>query len=137
MHPLTICTIAGFGLLPPWAVMAGEQYSPNVYRDYPDRVYWGDTHLHSNQSLDAYGVGNRTLSPDDAYRFAKGGTVTAQSGQAVRLLRPLDFLVIADHAENLGVMPRLEAGDSRLLSKEAGSAGSSYCRNIRFRWRKF
>ena len=120
MHPLTICAIAGFGLLPTWAVMAGEPYSPHVDQDYPDRVYWGDTHLHSNQSLDAYGVGNRTLGPDDAYRFAKGDTVTAQSGQAVRLSRPLDFLVVADHAENLGVMPRLEARDSRLLNTEAG-----------------
>ena len=120
MRSLTTCALAVFGLSAPWALLAGEPYSPHVDQDYPDGVYWGDTHLHSNQSLDAYGVGNRTLGPDDAYRFAKGDTVTAQSGQAVRLSRPLDFLVVADHAENLGVMPRLEARDSRLLNTEAG-----------------
>ena len=120
MSPLTCFAFAGLGMSLPCLVAAGEPYSPYVDRGYPANVYWGDTHLHSNQSLDANGVGNRSLSPDDAYRFAKGNTVIAQSGQAVRLSRPLDFLVVADHAENLGVLPRLEAGDSRLLSTEAG-----------------
>ena len=88
----------------------GETYSPRVDETYPTRVYWGDTHLHSGLSHDAFILGAR-LMPDDAYRFARGETIRASSGEEVRLQRPLDFLMVSDHAENLGVLPRLAAGD--------------------------
>ncbi|MDC1512722.1 DUF3604 domain-containing protein [Porticoccaceae bacterium] len=89
-------------------------------RVYPETVYWGDTHLHTNLSLDANGFGNKNLTPDDAYRFAKGETISSSTGRPVRLERPLDFLVVADHSENIGVMSYLEIGDSRLLETEVG-----------------
>jgi len=98
---------------------AEETYSPYVDQSYPTNVYWGDTHLHTALSFDAYAQGSR-VSADDAYRFAKGETVTADSGEEVRLQRPLDFLVVADHAESLGVSWRLAAGDELLLSTEKG-----------------
>ncbi len=101
-------------------VTAEDSYSPYADKIYPANVYWGDTHLHTNMSLDANGMGNKLLSPEDAYRFARGEAVTAHNGMPVRLHRPLDFLVVADHAENLGVMPRLEAGDPALLRTETG-----------------
>src|SRR6516164_9459209 len=66
-------------------------YSPYAGHNFPERVYWGDTHLHTSFSMDAGAFGCR-LSPEDAYRFAKGQEVTASSGQPVRLPRPLDFL---------------------------------------------
>jgi hypothetical protein len=66
-------------------------YSPYADRHFPERVYWGDTHLHTSFSMDAGAFGCR-LVPSDAYRFAKGQEVTASSGQRVRLARPLDFL---------------------------------------------
>ena len=97
-----------------------NSYSLSYSRVNITNVYWGDTHLHTNLSVDANGIGNKSLTPDDAYRFAKGEAVRAHNGMKAKLSRPLDFLVIADHALNVGVMPRLAAGDPRLLKTEIG-----------------
>jgi len=72
-----------------------------VLTPYPERVYWGDTHLHTANSPDAFAFGNR-LPPEDALRFARGEEVTSSTGQKARLARPLDFLVVTDHAEAMG-----------------------------------
>ena len=96
-----------------------ESYSPHAGNPYPTNVYWGDTHVHTSLSSDAYIFGVR-LTADDAYRFAKGETVTATSGEAIRLHRPLDFLMVSDHAENMGVIARIDAGDKKLLATEVG-----------------
>ena len=101
-------------------VYAENSYSPYVDQDYPTNVYWGDTHLHTNLSVDANGMGNKALTPDDAYRFAKGEAVTAHNGMKVRLHKPLDFLVIADHAVNMGVMQGARIGDPVLMKTEVG-----------------
>ncbi len=74
--------------------------------EYPDRVYWGDTHLHTDNSVDAFGFGVR-IGPEEALRFARGETVKATTGADARLARPLDFLVIADHSDALGATKRL------------------------------
>lgn len=66
-------------------------------------LYWGATHVHSSYSLDANVFNNFTLGPDVAYRFAKGEEVVTDSGGRARLDRPLDFLVVADHANYMGV----------------------------------
>jgi Protein of unknown function (DUF3604) len=97
------------------------QYSPYPEKSFPNRVYFGDTHLHTSYSADAGMVGC-TLGPDEAYRFAKGETVTSSSGQKARLARPLDFLVVADHAENLGLAPLLAAKDPTLMATDFGKA---------------
>ena len=102
------------------SVYAENSYSPYVDQDYPSNVYWGDTHLHTNLSVDANGMGNKALTPDDAYRFAKGEAVTAHNGMKVRLHKPLDFLVIADHAVNMGVMRGARTGDPVLMKTEVG-----------------
>lgn len=99
---------------------APTSYSPDAAGDLPNQVFWGDTHLHTNMSVDAYGFGNRRLSPEHAYRVAKGEAIITHSGMKVRLSRPLDFLVVADHSENLGVLPRIEAGDPLILKTEIG-----------------
>jgi len=96
-----------------------KSYSPFVERKYPASVFWGDTHLHSFLSGDAYSMGNR-ISPDEAYRFAKGETITATGGDKVRLRKALDFMMVADHAENLGVLPALVAGNRKLLATKQG-----------------
>ncbi len=103
--------------LPAAGASTGETYSPHVDNPYPTNVYWGDTHVHTALSGDAFAMGAR-LTPDDAYRFAKGETVRANGGEEVRLRRPLDFLMVADHAENLGVLPRLAAGDGSVPETE-------------------
>ncbi len=61
-------------------------------------LYWGDTHVHTSYSFDAYRLGNVTVDPETAYRFAKGlPVVHPATGNRVRLERPIDFLVVADH----------------------------------------
>ncbi len=77
-------------------------YSPYVDRTGMERVYWGDTHLHTQYSTDAGMIGT-TLTPDQAYRFAMGEEVTSSTGVKARISRPLDFLVVSDHAESLGL----------------------------------
>jgi hypothetical protein len=94
-------------------------YSPYADRHFPERVYWGDTHLHTSFSMDAGAFGCR-LVPRDAYLFAKGREVTASSGQRVRLARPLDFLVVADHSDGFGLFPMLLNGDPSVLGDPQG-----------------
>ena len=95
------------------------KYSPFVGVDYPNQVFFGDTHCHTSFSTDAGMLGNK-LGPDDAYLFAKGEAVISSNGVRARLQRPLDFLVVADHAENLGLAPLIEDSDPRLLENEWG-----------------
>ena len=90
-------------------------YSPYAGRTYPTRVLWGDTHLHTANSFDAALFGN-TLGPEEAYRFARGEEVVSSTGQRVKLSRPLDFLVVADHAEALGAGAELKKGNPFLLT---------------------
>ena len=94
-------------------------YSPFVDQHYPQRVFWGDTHLHTANSPDAGLVGNK-LGPDMAYRFARGEEVTASGGLRVKLIRPLDFLVVSDHSEYMGLAPMLVTGDPVLLADPTG-----------------
>jgi hypothetical protein len=96
-------------------------YSPYPEITFPNRVYFGDTHMHTSYSADAGMVGN-TLGPDEAYRFAKGEVVKSSTGINARLARPLDFLVVADHAENIGLAPLLMAKDPALLATDFGKA---------------
>ena len=93
----------------------GKTYSPYAERTFPSQVFWGDTHLHTSLSFDAGAFGNR-LGPRDAYHFARGDEVTSSTGLKVKLSRPLDFLVVADHSDNMGFFPDLVAGDRQLLS---------------------
>jgi len=97
----------------------GKAYSPYAGRNFPSRMYWGDTHLHTDISFDAGAFGNR-LGLDEAYRFARGEQVTASSGQLAKLSRPLDFLVIADHSDNMGFFPDLLAGKPHIMQEPKG-----------------
>ena len=90
-------------------------YSPYAGREYPTQVFFGDTHHHSANSGDAFMNGDR-LSPDEAYRFARGEEVVSSTGIAVQLARPLDFLVISDHAEGLGVMYEVYNGNPVMMA---------------------
>ncbi len=95
-----------------------KQYSPYAGREFPTRVLWGDTHLHTMVSVDA-GTMNR-LGQEDAFRFARGEEVTTTHGLRAKLSRPLDFLVISDHAEMYGLMPQLLKGDPEIVSTDPG-----------------
>jgi Protein of unknown function (DUF3604) len=124
--------MAGTLLSPAWAqdvgapakehleqVMPKPGYSPYANRDFPTRPFFGDTHLHTSFSMDAGAFGAR-LPPRDAYRFARGEQVTSNTGQPVKLSRPLDFLVVTDHSDNMGFFPDLFAGKPELLADPTG-----------------
>ncbi len=104
---------------PPPAEAAEVAKSPPPAPDYPTHVYFGDTHLHTAMSLDA-GVAGARLMPADAYRFAKGEEVTGASGQKAKLSRPLDFLVVTDHSDQMGSVTDLIAGKPEILANPHG-----------------
>ena len=82
------------------AAAAAEDSTPERMQ-----VYFGDTHLHTSYSFDAFLNNNHSADPDTAYRWAKGQPVIHPYNRArVQIETPLDFLVVSDHAEMLGVM---------------------------------
>jgi hypothetical protein len=95
-------------------VFKAPGYSPYAGRNFPTRVLWGDTHLHTNLSLDARAFGV-ILGPEEAYRFARGEEVTASHGERVKLSRPLDWLVVTDHSDAMGAMKEIVAGNPTLM----------------------
>jgi hypothetical protein len=101
------------------AFPAQKHFSPYAGRNFPTHVYWGETHLHTGMSMDAGAFGAR-LTPFDAYRFARGEEVTTSTGLRAKLGRPLDFLMVADHSDNMGFFPRLNAGEPSMLADPTG-----------------
>lgn len=98
---------------------AAPNYSPYANRNYATQVYWGDQHQHTSFSPDAGLVGDR-LSPDDAFRFARGEQLRSSSGQLVQLERPYDWLVVADHATFYGLPQAFQEMDPDILKTESG-----------------
>jgi len=84
-------------------------------------LFWGDTHLHTSHSTDAYASTNQLADPDVAYRYAKGQPVLHPTlGNRVIIPRPLDFLVVADHSDYLGLQVYLQKDDPRLTGAANG-----------------
>ncbi|ERL46538.1 Protein-export protein SecB [Candidatus Micropelagos thuwalensis] len=94
--------------------------------DYEKVLLWGDLHVHSNFSFDAYSFGNTALGPDKAYEFAKGLPVKAPNGELAQLSTPLDFLLVSDHAEYLGLFLGLERDDPKLKNSALGQRWLNY-----------
>jgi len=97
----------------------GKAYSPYAQRSFPSRVYWGETHLHTGLSLDAGLFGN-ILGPEDAYRFARGEEIKSSTGLPVKLSRPLDFLVVADHSDMMGLATDIQSGAPNIMAVPKG-----------------
>jgi hypothetical protein len=97
----------------------GRTYSPYPEQTFPNRVLFGDTHLHTSYSTDAGMVG-QTVGPEDAFRFARGEEVKSTTGLRAKLRRPLDFLVLSDHAENLGLAPLIRESNPAVLKDPLG-----------------
>lgn len=125
---LCICLLMGIILIPSSSALALSSLTPGEYDlteqqssvdcssdpngkcdasnvERSQQVLWGDTHLHTIYSLDAGGAATR-LGPAAAYEFAQGNKIITDAGQPVKLSRPLDFLVITDHSEGLGLFPQ-------------------------------
>jgi hypothetical protein len=96
-----------------------KPYSPYVDQHFPQRVLWGDAHHHTSYSVDSGLIGNNN-DPEVSFRFARGEEVTSNSGQRVKLIRPLDFLVVTDHAEYLGIAKLLNEANPALLATDVG-----------------
>jgi hypothetical protein len=90
-------------------------YSPYAGRNYPSHVFWGDQHVHTAWSADA-GMSGATLTPRDALRFARGEEVMSNTGQPVRLSRPLDWIAVTDHSDGAGIITELKAGNPELMA---------------------
>jgi hypothetical protein len=97
----------------------GKAYSPYAQRSFPSQVYWGETHLHTGLSLDAGLFGN-TTGHETAYRLARGEEVVSSSGQPLKLSRPLDWLVITDHSDMMGIATDIQRGASNILANPKG-----------------
>jgi hypothetical protein len=97
----------------------GKSYSPYAGRQTAMMPLWGDSHLHTDISMDAGAFGNR-LGLDEAYRFARGEEVVTSTGIRARLSRPLDWIVIADHSDNMGFFPDMFAGKPHILNDPTG-----------------
>lgn len=100
-------------------LQAAKIYSPQAASEYPTKLLFGDLHLHTSYSSDAGMIGAR-LGPDAAYRFARGEKLVSNFGLPVQIARPLDFLAVTDHAENLGLAPMVVRSDPELLKSPWG-----------------
>ena len=127
---LTLCLIVttpalafDMGTLSPDAMVKslypGKGYSPYAQRSFPSNVYWGETHLHTGLSLDAGLFGN-ILTHEDAYRFARGEEITSSTGVKAKLGRPLDWLVITDHSDMMGIATDIQEGAPNILEDPKG-----------------
>ncbi len=121
-----VMLLAGIFGLYSGGLSAGDDnvYSPPV-RENITHLYWGDTHLHTTISADAYSLGTR-LTPEQSYRYAQGETVKVDNGMEVKLDRPLDFLAISDHAEYMGVFSLLAEGSQSIDNWPMGKRWARY-----------
>jgi len=129
-HDLAVCLIAtacfATGAAVAQEIVVTEEdfadqrvYSPYAGRAYADQVFFGDTHFHTELSFDAGLIGT-SLDVHDGYRMARGETVISNTGQPVQLIRPLDFLVITDHSEMIGLASAISESSPLLLADPWG-----------------
>ena len=97
----------------------GKTFSPYAQRSFPSNVYWGETHLHTGLSLDAGLFGN-ILGHEDGYRFARGEEIKSSTGLPAKLSRPLDWIVIADHSDMMGIALDIQQGAPNILADPKG-----------------
>ena len=109
--------------------------APPAVAAQPDRVYWGDEHVHTGWSADA-GLAGATLTPEDAVHFARGDAVKSNTGQTAQLHRPLDWVAVTDHSDGMGTINEVQAGNPDFLAdptakrwyammKQGGDAGAA------------
>ncbi|WP_096086190.1 DUF3604 domain-containing protein [Agaribacterium haliotis] len=110
--------LVGFMLAAPLSFAEEKTFSPYVSK-HATNVYWGDSHLHTGLSLDAGLFGN-TLGPDDAYALARGKQVVSSRGLPVKLSRPLDWLIVTDHTDLMGIATDIQSGAPNVVAVPKG-----------------
>ncbi len=90
-------------------------YSPYAGRNFPTRPLWGEMHLHTSWSGDAVAGGTR-IGPDEALQYAKGAQITSSTGVDVKLSRPYDYMMVADHSDALNIFNGILEGDPTLMT---------------------
>jgi hypothetical protein len=118
----TVAVAQDIGTLDPELIAElypGKTFSPYAQRSFPSRVYWGETHLHTGLSLDAGLFGN-ILDHADAYRFARGEEVKSSTGLRAKLSRPLDWIVITDHSDMMGIATDIQNGAPNIMANPKG-----------------
>jgi len=107
--------------------------------DNPENVFFGDLHVHTKYSNDAFAFMTER-SPNDAYRFAKGEAIEHFAGSTIRLETPLDFLAVTDHAEQLGLLASFLDPEHPYSDKDVVQMARSKDQSTRFQafyeWRK-
>lgn len=101
------------------SIYPGKAYSPYAKRSFPSNLYWGETHLHTGLSLDAGLFGN-TTGPETAYRLARGEEIMTSTNQPLKLSRPLDFLVVTDHSDLMGIATDIQNGAPNIMANPKG-----------------
>jgi opacity protein-like surface antigen len=92
-------TAASAPAAPASTPVAAAAPQPNPERN----AYFGETHLHTSWSVDAWVMGNRITGPADAYQYAQGATIKHPMGFDIKIDTPLDFMGVTDHSEYVGV----------------------------------
>ncbi|WOH38655.1 DUF3604 domain-containing protein [Thalassotalea fonticola] len=95
------------------------KFSPHANNTQPNNVYWGDSHLHTGLSLDAGLFGN-TVTIDDAYRLARGEQINSAKGIPLKLARPLDWLIVTDHTDLMGIATDIQQGADNVVAIPKG-----------------
>jgi hypothetical protein len=120
-HIYTVLTLLGGILLvlPVYAQeTADKRYAPPPA--YAEDVYFGDTHIHSSLSVDS-SLWGMNKGPEDIYRYAQGEELTSFKGWKVKLIRPLDFTVIADHSDAYGFYNLIAEGPDFVVDEPQGA----------------
>ena len=89
----------------------------------PDRnAYFGEEHIHTSWSVDAWLMGNRLTGPDDALKYAQGQTIKHPLGYDIKIDTPMDFMGVTDHSEYVGVTKEANTPGSALSKIAPGTA---------------
>lgn len=107
------CIVAVLFILFPVSPAFAEQYNPDR------NAYFGETHLHTSWSMDAFAFDNLIDSPKEAYEFARGKTIKHPLGYDIKIRRPLDWMAVTDHSEYVGVTTEANTPGSKLSKMPA------------------
>ena len=100
LHVLVNQARCAFGAALVLTIVSAAAAAPNPERD----VFFGETHVHTSWSFDAYTFGNTLAGPEDAYKYALGQPIKHPAGYEVKITKPLDFMGVTDHAEYVGTV---------------------------------